>query len=800
MATHRPGFASAITELASALLAYGEVSPRARLAADHVAQLLPGCGIVVYVIEDQNHPTWKSKAAAGDVATGLMEADFQAGTLAAVADIKETLLFSGNDLTREDYGHLDIRRTVASIAYIPLIVDGVLYGAIEVISYDQPLTKGSLAAAEDVAQVVSPAIASALAYEGERNSSLQSISRVTQMYDLEKVFNSSLELNDLLAAIASKFQEVMNVQAVNVWMVDADGIRLTNQAGYDPSVHLEDFQKVGEGIAGDISDNGEMVIIDDPEDQRLKKRNKDLQQGAIFSLLASPLMERENLVGVVEVINRIDGLPFDEDDHFLLTNVCETANNALHNASLLLTERKLEILETLVKVSTEITSTLDLDRVLQAIVNGPGAVIPYERAAIALEQRGRLQIRAITGKPRINPQDPDVARLGDLLVWASLSNDPIFIAQHGEEVKNDREETRAKFHKYFADTGMRAFYAIPLADEEGRVGILSFESGDPDFLGPAHLEMIKVLAGQATVALRNASLYREVPFISLLEPVLQKKRQFLALEKRRRATLISAIAAALIFLAVFPLPLRVAGNASVGSVHSAHVQPEFDGIVQRVAVREGDLVKAGTVLATLADWEYRSQLVAAQVKYQTALSEMNRSLATNDSTEAGIQRIQADYWAAEVGRAKERLDKTQLRSPIDGMVATPHIENLVGRTLKPGDTFAEIVDTSRATVDVAIDQSDVSLLRAGENASVKLEGFPTRTFRGQVVVVSPKGQVEGDDRVFYARVGVTNLDGAMRPGMQGRGKIFTGWSPAGKVIFRRPAMWVWTKLWSWVGW
>ena len=96
MATHRPGFASAITELASALLAYGQVSPRARLAADHVAQLLPGCGIVVYAIEDQNHPTWKSKATAGDVATGLMEADFQAGTLAAVADITETLVFGGS--------------------------------------------------------------------------------------------------------------------------------------------------------------------------------------------------------------------------------------------------------------------------------------------------------------------------------------------------------------------------------------------------------------------------------------------------------------------------------------------------------------------------------------------------------------------------------------------------------------------------------------------------------------------------------------------------------------------------------
>src|SRR5262249_41722234 len=160
------------------------------------------------------------------------------------------------------------------------------------------------------------------------------------------------------------------------------------------------------------------------------------------------LMEHENLVGVVEAINRLDGMPFDEDDQFLLTNICETATNALHNSSLLQAERKVEILETLVKVSGEITSTLDLDRVLDAIVNGPASVIPYERAAIALDQRGRMLVRAITGMPKINPQDPEVERLQDLLEWTSLSSEPIFVVRRGEAVEHEREETRAKFATY----------------------------------------------------------------------------------------------------------------------------------------------------------------------------------------------------------------------------------------------------------------------------------------------------------------------------------------------------------------
>lgn len=800
MPSHRSAIAFPVAELAAALLIRQEVIPRAQVVADQIAKLLAGSAVVVYVVTDPENPSWSPKATSGEIAVASEILEFNVGTLGGVAQAGRLQVFQGANLLREEYAHLDTRRTVIALAYVPLIVDGNVVATIELISYEQSFPLEVLEVLEEIAALAGPAIAGALAYESERNTSLHSISRVAQMYDLEKVFNSTLEMDELLGTVASKFQEVLNVQGVNLWMVDGDAITLVASAGFDPTVQLESVQKPGDGIAGDISDNGESILIDDPDDPRLQKRNTGSEDAPIFSLLAGPLMEHENLVGVVEAVNRNDGLPFDEDDQFLLTNICETASNALHNASLLQAERKVEILEALVKVSAEITSTLDLDRVLDAIVNGPSTVIPYERASIALEQRGRVQLKAITHTTKINPDDPQTARLQDLLTWASQSNDAIFVAQHGDEVEADRPETKAKFEAFFAETGMRAFHSLPLADDDGRVGILSFESSDPDFLNSAHLEMIKVLAGQATVALRNASLYREVPFINLLQPILEKKRKFLALEKQRRFAVIAGAALVLVFLAAFPLPLRVDGPAVVGAERSARVQPELAGVVESVNVREGDAVKQGAVLAKLEDWHYRADLATAQANYQTALSQMNRALAGNDGSEAGIQRTQAEYWASEVTRSQTRLDKTLLRAPISGLVATPHIEDSVGRSLNPGDTFAEIVDTSHANIDVAVEEEDVSLVRPGETTSIKLDGFPTRTFRGEVMIVSPKSQLQTDERFFYARVSVPNPDGTARDGMQGRAKIFTGWDPAGKVLFRRPAMWLWSKLWSWLGW
>ena len=193
-------------------------------------------------------------------------------------------------------------------------------------------------------------------------------------------------------------------------------------------------------------------------------------------------------------------------------------------------------------------------------------------------------------------------------------------------------------------------------------------------------------------------------------------------------------------------------------------------------------------------------MAQAEAKYGTANSEMNRALASNDGSEAGIQRVQASYWATEVERDRQRLEETHLRARFDGWVTTPHVENLVGRHLAVGDTFAEIVDSSRAIVDVGFDEQDIVLLRQGAPAAVKLEGYPTHTFRGRVDVVSPKSQADRDSRLFYARITIPNSDGRLRPGMQGRAKISAGWAPVGYVLFRRPAMWIYSMLWRELGW
>ena len=509
-----------------------------------------------------------------------------------------------------------------------------------------------------------------------------------------------------------------------------------------------------------------------------------------------PLMEDEAEVGVLEAVNKSNGEPFDEDDEFFFSSVAETVSSALKNASLMFAERKLAILEALVHVSSEITSTLRLDRLLQIIVNSPQGVLPFERCCIALDHRGKLQLKAVSGMSTIPLGDAQIEHLLQLVRWLGTQDEPLHVRQRGNTAEADLPEPVTK---HFAATGQRALFALPLRDDQGRVGLLLYESSDPDFLELSHTEMIKILAGQATVAIRNALLYREVPLISLLEPLMQRKQALLRTTKGRRIGFALGAVAATLFLVFCPLPMRITGEATIAPQHLVTVAAPVDGNVTSVSAREGQRVNAGQLLASMNDFQWRMDHAAAETRYRSAMLIMQGDLA-HGAAQAGTDRAQAEYLRAEADRARNKVENAQLRSPIAGIVVTPSLQDAAGEHLDAGATFAQVLDLSSAVVDIAIPQGDASLLAPGETAAIKLDSYPQRSWHGSVSIVSPQAKAGDGERTFTARVPIPNDDAVLRSGMTGRAKIFIGYRPAGYVLLRKPALWIWQTLWNWFGW
>ena len=89
MATE-PVFSVPLTEFVAALLAEGELRPRARVIAQQVSELVPESAVAVYVIEDQQVPAWRLKAYLGDISFDQAELPLESGTLGTVRNSAES--------------------------------------------------------------------------------------------------------------------------------------------------------------------------------------------------------------------------------------------------------------------------------------------------------------------------------------------------------------------------------------------------------------------------------------------------------------------------------------------------------------------------------------------------------------------------------------------------------------------------------------------------------------------------------------------------------------------------------------
>jgi transcriptional regulator with GAF, ATPase, and Fis domain len=791
-------------ELAASLLAANDSAARSALVAAAVVEALPECACVLHRFRPENgDAAWVAIALAGDVSVEQFSMASASRLLEPLlAEAPVGVVYPGSQIQREDYAHLHVNRSIVSLAYVPLIEQEALLGAIEVIAFSRAIGSAELATLAPIARLAPAALLAAEDLDRGRQDLLDSIHRMTQLYDLEKSLNATLELDEVTKLASEKTLDMLQCQAVHLWLFDGAHLRLMSSSGADASVELRMVQEPGEGYVADMAEEGESVLIVDADDERFLLRNGALSEDSatppITNALLVPLMQEEAEIGVLEAVNKNGDAPFDDDDQFFLTSIAETVSSALKNASLMFAERKLEILEALVRISSEITSTLRLERLLQIIVNSPQNVLPFERCAIALDHRGRLQLKAVSGMTTLPLGDAQVARLNELLRWLSTQDGALHLRRKGDETDTADELPEAVV-QHFEATGYGALYFRTLADDQGRVGVLLYEATDPDFLDLPHTEMIKILAGQATVAIRNALLYREVPLIGLLEPLVQRKRALLGTTRRRRVSYAVGLAVAAVFLIFCPLPMRISGEAAVAPQQVVTIAAPVDGNVAGVFAREGQRVAAGEVLGTMNDWQWRMNLASAEAKYRAAELGMENDLARGAAS-AGADRAQMEYLRSEVARNRARLESAKLRSPIAGIVITPALQNAAGEHLDAGAPFAQVLDLSSAVVDVAVPQRDAALVLPGQRAAIKLDSYPQRSWHGAVAIVSPEAQSIEGDRTFAARVPLANNEAALRSGMSGRGKVFIGYRPAGYVLLRVPALWLWQTLWDWIGW
>jgi GAF domain-containing protein/multidrug resistance efflux pump len=661
---------------------------------------------------------------------------------------------------------------------------------------------------EEASRFAGHAFANLGAIEAERHTQLFTLERLTALYDLGRTFTSTLELGQLLPVVAGKIKDILPAGACNLWLADSgsEELYLAKKVGEDPTVEEDKRVSLTEGLLADIAQKAAPKLVEDASSEPwLAERLENGGEFEITSWMGVPLRKDDQVLGVVEIVNKADGTPFNEDDLFFLASISEQAAVALHNANLLEAERKVSTLDALLKISQEITSTLDLDHVLTTVVHQASSIVPFERCVIGFFDRSKFLLGAVSGEAEV-PKTREMSDLRTRLEWVAAQEKPVSADLYEDGWHTSPEEVKAQIVPFLEAHQQNGFYGLPLHDDQGRLGAMALLSGDADFLTESNKETVGILANQTTVAIRNAQLYQQVPLANLLQPFSQRKKKFMTAMPRSRWSEYAQRAALVVgALILIPWPMRVGTDATVVSGERRVVSAIGGGVIQHVYVREGDVVQPGQILAQLDNSDDRVKLAQAQEALAQARHELAESEFRNDPSAAGQAKIQADLHQAEVDLEQQRVTESLLRAPIGGLVVTNKIEDKSGSYLHSGDAFGEIIAQDQMAAEMSVPETDLNLVKSGAKTALKLNAFPTITFQGRVDRLGAQTHGEAGEQYFIVRSTFGNVGGRARIGMAGRARISagggwfgSGWFPIGYVLLRPPVRWLWEKVWGYL--
>src|ERR1700723_734102 len=408
------------------------------------------------------------------------------GLLAEVYESAETRRVSSKEISADDFEHLDesSRARVKSAMVVSLPGAQRAEGVVEVLNKRTGEFTGEDAHfLEEASRLAGSALTNLEAIETERQTQLFTLERLTALYDLGRTFTSTLELGVLLPVVAGKIRDIMGASACLVWLADPGSrdLYLAKKIGEDPTVEDEARVSLTEGLHGEIAQSANPKLVENPaEEPGLAPRIAASEEFEIVSWMCAPLRKENDVLGVVELVNKADGTPFNEDDLFFLSSISEQAAVALHNANLLDAERKVHALDALLKISQEITSTLDLDHVLSTVVQQAASEVPKTREMSALRTR---------------------------LEWVADQEGAVSADLYDDGWHVEPQDAHAQIVSFLEENNENGFYALPLRDDQGTLGVLALLSSDADFLTDNNKETVAILANQTTVAIRNAQLY-----------------------------------------------------------------------------------------------------------------------------------------------------------------------------------------------------------------------------------------------------------------------------------------------------
>jgi len=332
------------------------------------------------------------------------------------------------------------------------------------------------------------------------------IREVTTVYDIGQAMDK-VEIDRLLDMITEKAAAVMEAQACSLLLKlpESDSLVIAASHGLPDDVVENARIFVGSSIAGRVVETGEPLLLNSLADDPRFQGSGIHSVPDVSSSICMPMKNEDGVVQGVLCIRRRSAAPFFTEEDLRLFSIFATqAGLAINNAQLYARlNHKLQELSTLAALTETITSTLDLDQVLNQVADNIVDVVHFDRCRIYLldMETGRFSPRIVRGFRRYAPDDPDAeVGMGEGVIgMVAQRQTPLLV----ENVA----QTRAGEREYGLALEMEAFYAQPIVARGRCIGVIVVSNTGPQRpIARADIELLSTFVHQAGIAIENARI------------------------------------------------------------------------------------------------------------------------------------------------------------------------------------------------------------------------------------------------------------------------------------------------------
>jgi len=431
----------------------------------------------------------------------------------------------------------------------------------------------------------------------------------------------------------------------------------------------------------------------------------------------------------------------------------------------------------LVAMLAELLAMDTLEGALDALAGALKSRFDCDRVAIALINEEVLQLSVVSQQVLLKASSSEARLLVDamheacsqesIVCWPPISDALGALRAH---------RTLAGRRK----TG--SICSVPLYVNQKLVGALLLERRNQRAFPVPMLERLSVCIAPLLVLHKRADRNWWYVLRSNLSDLLGR---YLGNDRPGMRAMAAFSAVILIGLFIVPMRWHVVAPAELLSHDRRLVTSPQTGFVNQMLVAAGDSVDEGQVVARLDQREIELEAASSDSDIAMADAEFRAAIASNDRQATGITRARLAQARARREGVEQRLSRTELVSPIDGLVIAADPLLVQGTAVTRGETLLEIAPSSNFEVHVLVDEAEVYDVFEGQLGTLSLKAMPRQSLPIVVDSVHPVAEAKGGKNRFRVRATLLEPAAKLRPGQSGVARLTAGQKNVIGVLTRR---------------